>query len=211
MTAQRLLRWTVVTVASAVLLFVMTVASATPVVVRRGEASRLRLSWSARPERIEVCRTLSHEELEELEEHMRQRVQCEGHFATYALRVESDGRVLSQSVVRGAGFRHDRPLYLLRELDLPPGVHHLRIEFTRREKPDTFTAGGAPMPTGGVDTGIFAGRAQREVTERARRAAAAIPPRLSLDTVITVLENRVLVVSVDPDRRAFRLLDRGPR
>ena len=211
MTPARMLRWLATGVGSAVLLFVMTVASATPIARRRGEPSRLRLSWSARPERIEVCRTLSSEELEKLEEHMRQRVQCEGRFATYVLRVESDGRVLSRSVVRGAGFRHDRPLFLLRELDLSPGVHRLRIDFTRRERPDRSAAERPALTTQRVDTGLFAGRVEREVTERARRAAAAIPPRLRLDTVITVLENRVLVVSLDPDRRAFRLLDTQPR
>ena len=56
--------------------------SAAPVPNHSGSAALLRLSWSARPERIEVCRTLSHEELEEREEHMRLRVECDGRFAT---------------------------------------------------------------------------------------------------------------------------------
>jgi hypothetical protein len=209
MTPERIVRWTVASAGSALLLFLMTVASATPVALRRAEGSRLRLSWSARPERIEVCRTLSAEELAKLEEHMRQRVQCNGRFATYTLRVESDGKLLHESVVRGSGLRHDRPLYLLRDLDVPPGVHHVRVDLARREKPDTSKANEGPVSTTRVDTGLFAGRAQREVTERARRAAAAIPARLALDTVINVLENHVIVVSLDQDHRVFRLLDRA--
>ena len=207
MSSRRIARWALATVVSAVALLLLARASAAPVSVRRAEAARLRLSWSARPERIEVCRTLSEQELAQLEEHMRQRVQCDGRFATYALRVESDGRALLESVVRGAGLRHDRPLYLLREIDLPPGVHRVRVSFTRREKTDTGTTGGTRISTTGVDTGLFAGRAQREVVERARRAGAAIPPHVELDTTIIFLENRVVVVSLDPERRALRLLD----
>lgn len=39
--------------------------------------------FSARPQRIEVCRKLTHEEMEKSREHMRQRESCEGAFATY--------------------------------------------------------------------------------------------------------------------------------
>ena len=67
---------------------------------------------------------------------MRQRVECDGRFATYTLRVESDGQVIGETVVHGAGLRHDRPLYLLREYDVAPGVHRVRVSFTRREKTD---------------------------------------------------------------------------
>ena len=73
----------------------------------------LRLSWSARPERIEVCRALSDKELEEREEHMRQRVECDGRFATYALEVISNGRKVVEAVVRGAGSAEAVTLFTL--------------------------------------------------------------------------------------------------
>ena len=141
---------------------------------------------------------------------MRQRVECEGSFATYTLRVETDRRLVTESVIRGAGLRHDRPMYLLRELALSSGVHHVRIEFARRERKDNdATAAG---PTGGAesDTGLFAGRAEREAIERMRRRRAAIPPRLVLDTVLTFAPDHVIVVTFDRDRRALVVLD-SPR
>jgi len=210
MSPKRITHWAVSGAVTAVATFALARASATPLSIRRAESARIRLSWSARPERIEVCRTLSDKELAELEEHMRQRVQCDGRFATYALRVESDGMVVLQQVVRGAGLRHDRPLYLLREIDLAPGPHRLRISFTRREKVGADTSAYTPVATG-ADTGIFAGRRQREATERMRRARAAIPPHIGLDTTITLVESRAIVVSLDPERRALRLLSESPR
>lgn len=193
-------------------LWVLARASAAPVSFHDTATARLRLSWSARPERIEVCRTLSAAELEEREEHMRQRVECDGRFATYALRVESDGQVIDETVVRGAGLRNDRPLYLLREYDMAPGVHRVRVSFTRREKPAAAAASAETTSTE-ADTGIFAGRAQREVVEHARRAGAAIPAHLELDTTLAFAPRRVMVVTFSADRRALVLLvgGSGPR
>jgi len=168
------------------------------------------LSWNGRPERIEVCRSASDEELEREEEHMRQRVVCDGRFATYDLRVEADGRLLGESIVRGAGLRHDRPVYLLRDFDLVSGVHRLRVSFTRRERTDTIATNAAPRAPAGSDTGIFAGRAEREGDERRRRARAAIPARLLLDTTLVFAPGRVVVVTFDHDRRELYLLDGIP-
>ena len=206
MSRKQIMRAVIATVVTAAALFALARASATPIGMKRAESARLRLSWSARPERIEVCRTLSEKELEKLEEHMRQRVQCDGRFATYALQVDSDGRVLHQSIVRGAGLRHDRPLYLLREIDLPAGAHRVRITFARREMASVDSVGRTNIEVVRADTGLFAGRAQREVAERVRRAAAAIPARLELDTTMTFAANRVILVSLDPERRALRVL-----
>lgn len=163
--------------------------------------ARIRLSWSARPERIERCRQLTAEEQARREEHMRQRVECEGSFASYALQVEVDGSVTGSSVVRGGGFRHDRPLHVLDEFDIPPGTHRIRVALTRREQTDN-DAGAflAPTPTE-ADTGLFAGRAEREATERARRARAAIPPELVLDTVVTLAPRQVGLVTFDAIQR----------
>ena len=109
-------------IATAAGLALLAYASAVPLEYHVQDAARLRLSWSARPERIEVCRQLSAEEQARREEHMRQRVECEGGFATYALRVEVDGRAIGETVIHGAGLRHDRPLYLLRDYPVAPEV-----------------------------------------------------------------------------------------
>lgn len=192
-------------VASAIGLVGLARLSAAPLALHDAHGARLRLSWSARPERIETCRTLSAAELAQREEHMRQRVDCEGRSATYLLRVDVDGRPVSAGVVRGAGLRHDRPMYLLRELDVAPGSHRLRVSFLRRERTDGDAAAFATIAAVGPDTGLFAGRAQREAVEHARRARAAIPARLELDTTLTFVAGGVALVTFDAERRTLQL------
>ena len=114
-------RWFIAAIVTALSLGAMALLSAAPVRSEDSESARLRLSWSARPERIETCRVLSK-------------------FATYALDVFVDGRLVHQSVVRGAGLRHDRPIFLLREIPVPPGAHRIRVSFDRREKTDNDAA-----------------------------------------------------------------------
>ena len=200
-------RLVLATVGSVTLLWAMARASAVPLPYHDTDSARLRLSFSARPERIEVCRNVSAEEMAKREEHMRQRVECDGRFATYTLRVEADGRAIDEMVVRGAGLRNDRPIYLLREFDLPSGPHRLHVSFRRREKTDDDAAAFAPSQAGGADTGIFAGRAQREATEHARRARAAIPARLEYDTSLVFAPRRVFILTFNPERRALQLVD----
>lgn len=205
----RVARLAVAGAATALVLGLMALASAAPVPFHDDAGARLRLSWSARPERIEVCRTLSAAELAQREEHMRQRVECDGRFATYALRVETDGQVIGETVVHGAGLRHDRPLYLFREYDVRPGVHRVRVSFTRREKTDDDAAAFAKVTSAEADTGIFAGRSQREAVEHARRALAAIPAYLELDTTLAFAPRRVVIVTFTPERRTLVLLAGG--
>lgn len=194
---------TVVTIGAVVALAWGTAA---PIGYQRSPSARLRVSWSARPERIETCRTLSAAELAQRPEHMRQRVECTGRFASYLLRVDVDGRPVGESVVYGAGLRHDRPIYLFREFDVPPGEHAVHVSFTRREKTDNDAAAFAPAVASGADTGLFAGRAQREASEHARRALEAIPARLALDTALVIAPRSVTLVTLDDGRRVLRLV-----
>lgn len=181
------------------------------------DAAKLRLSWSARPERIEVCRALSADELAKRAEHMRQRVECTGRFATYQLRVETDGQSIIDTIVHGAGLRNDRPIYLLREFALAPGPRRVRVLFQRREAVDSSAdaiRSRTPRASDDVDdddTGTFAGRGRREIVERDRRARAAIPPLMVIDTVLQVAAGRVWLVTLDPERRTLTLLDEPSR
>jgi hypothetical protein len=52
---------------------------------------------------------------------------------------------------------------------------------------------------------LFAGRAQREAAERSRRARAAVPPLLQLDTTLDVAPGRTAVVSFDAVSRRLRV------
>jgi len=191
--------------ATAAALSLLAYASAVPLAYHPQDAARLRLSWSARPERIEVCRQLSTEAQARRGEHMRQRVECVGGFATYALRVEVDDRAVDESVIHGAGLRHDRPLYLLRDYSVPPGQHRIRVTLTRQEKVDTNPAAPAEAAALEADTGLYAGRSQREATERARRERAAIPPSLVMDTTFEFRPRRVALVTFNAGLRILEL------
>lgn len=207
MNAIRLVTSGVATIAG---ISLMAYLSAAPIPYHANESARLRLSWSARPERIEVCRTLSDDELARLAEHMRQRVSCDGVFATYTLRIAVDGNAIDESVIRGAGLRNDRPLYLLRDYIVPPGTHRFQVTLTRREKTDDDAAAFATAVVPDVDTGRYAGRAQREATEHSRRARAAIPASLTLDTVFSLTPRRVALVTFNAERRTLQLHAESP-
>jgi hypothetical protein len=205
----RLTRILAATLASASALWLLARASAAPLSYHDAAMALLRLSWSARPERIEVCRALSADEMARRGEHMRQRFECEGRFAMYDLHVAIDDRVVLETIVHGSGWRHDRPLYVLCDFEVTGGAHRVRVSFTRREHTigDSLLQGLAPSL--GPDTGLFAGRAERERVERVRRARAAIPARLLLDTSLALTRGRVTVVTFDSDRRALGVMTRA--
>jgi hypothetical protein len=197
--------------ATALGLALLAYTSAMPLPYHRDDTARLRLSWSARPERIEVCRRLSAEEQARLAEHMRQRVVCEGSFATYTLRVDVGGAAVAEDVIRGAGLRNDRPMYLLREYRVPAGRHRIRVTLTRRETPQDAVPAPAQAPVAGADTGLFAGRAEREDTERGRRSRAAIPRSLMLDTTLAFAPREVVLVTFNAERRILEVRAGPPR
>ncbi|MDQ8153293.1 MAG: hypothetical protein P3B98_01415 [Gemmatimonadota bacterium] len=163
--------------------------------------SVLRLSWSARPERIEQCRRLTNAELAERPQHMRLRWECEGRFARYLLTVTIDGQVLAADTVHGGGLRHDRPMHLFREYAVAPGQRRLGIRLRRIDanvRPDSTsdqTAAGAAA----------ADRETREAQERRVRRAEALPEVVALDTLLTVASQRVALVSYASGQQKFVL------
>lgn len=110
------------------------------------EAASLRLSWSAKPERIETCRALSESELAARPVHMRQTEACVGTSASYALLVIAGTDTLASDVIRGGGLRGDRPLFVLREYPMPPGATRVRVRFERREDRASSTSPGSLPP-----------------------------------------------------------------
>ncbi len=139
------------------------------------EAAELRLSWSARPERLEVCRERSDAELAERPAHMRQRMECEGRSATYALTVMVDEDTLEESVVQGSGMRQDRAVHLLRRHPVGSGAHRVRVRFVRREERTEEEA--------------------RERREHEERILESLPPRAELDTVVTFHRGAAVLVT----------------
>ena len=204
-----------VLVAAAALL-AMAWASTAPLPVHTSGDAIVRVSLGARPERIETCRTQSNEELAKVAPQMRQRVVCEGVTARYRLEVQRDGQPLLSQVVRGGGLRHDRPLYVSRELRVPPGIASFAVHITRIDTvasendtaavvdPDAGTRPAADDATG--QAGVIPGRSGREVEERRRRREEAIPPELHLQLSTPLAPGEVLLISYD--QRTRRLVAR---
>lgn len=200
-------------------------ASFAPLPDARRELAWARLSWSARPERIEHCRRLSDAELAERPAHMRLRLECEGRMAQYILHLTVDGSARFVDTVRGGGLRHDRPMHVLRDVALEPGARTLAVRLARLERSAEGDADAPraqddaiPLPdqgpepndpaatTRGASRGSLAGadrdtglgeRDRREREERQRRTGEAIPPVLTLDTLVTLSPGRVLLITYD--------------
>jgi hypothetical protein len=145
----------------------------------------LRLSWSGHPERVEVCRAVSDEELQRLPRHMRQPMICDGRTADYRLGVTVDGVTLADDPMTGGGFRRERPIYLYREFPLAAGPHQVVVRFDL------------------ADTA--AGTAARGSTSS---RLDALPRALTLDTAITLQPRTVALVTYDPERRALAIQSR---
>ena len=192
----------------------------------------IRVAWSARPERIETCRRLSDEELAKLPVHMRQRLECEGTTARYRLEVTRDGVLLDSATVQGGGMRHDREVYVSREVLIPPGPSRVNVRFVRidsssatgaddrgvgaddepraRQVPDTARRADTSARTDRARGPVLADRSVREADERRRRRAEAIPPVLSLDTVVTLASRAAILVTYDPLLRRLVAKSRLP-
>lgn len=205
----------------------ITAASHAPLTVNRSDDAMLRVAWSARPERVESCRTLGDEELEALPQHMRQRVVCEGATARYRLEVLRDGVPIDSARLRGGGMRHDRQLYVFRELPMPGGPATLEVRLTRMGPAgEAGKAGGKadgkahsghedtddrPAATGPKARGPAAtGRDLREAEEHRRRVEDEIPASLVLRERVTLMPREVVLVTYDREERRLRLVRGTP-
>lgn len=165
--------------------------SAVPWTPEPGPEAVVRLSWRARGERVEVCRDLSAEELEALPQHMRRDRVCEGTTAEYRLRVEVNEEERVDQRVQGSGEIQVRPLYVYRELRLPPGRYRLGVRLERVSPEDTGEEGEEePKPGRGLD--------------------AAVPRRLELERTVLLRPREVVLVTYDPERQALVLRSTPP-
>lgn len=120
-----LLRWGV----SAGLIALLATASRVPISSLEADQALVRLSWRFRSEEGAECRRPTQEELDQLPVHMRNPDACIGELAPYELQVDVDGARRVTRVVRPAGVRGDRPIFVYEELSLPPGRHTLAVRF----------------------------------------------------------------------------------
>jgi hypothetical protein len=87
----------------------------------------IRLSWRTPGAFVNECRTPTPEELASLPVHMRRDQVCEGRILPNRLRVTLNGDLIIDEAVRAAGAREDRPLYVFREIAVPPGEHRVHL------------------------------------------------------------------------------------
>ncbi len=131
--------------------------------------------------RINVCRPLTPEELEKIPKHMQRGGQvCEQSLLPYHLQVWLDGQLRIDEVVRPAGIRGDRPVYVQQELLLLPGTYRLRIRL-------------APASGPGQDAGATPPGPIQQAVAQAMAAAATF----DLDQPLDLRAGRVSLVELD--------------
>lgn len=187
-------------------------ASNAPLAQHADSSALLRLSWRARAERIENCRPQSEEALEKLPAHMRQALICDGITASYHLEVRRAGVVVADQIVRGGGLRHDRPLYVFREIPMPAGDASIAVRFSRVDDQTTGNGNRQDLRVPS-DAGASAARAtdamnaesrRREDENRRRQLAETVPAALSLEGQFHFAPREVVLVTYDPERRELR-------
>jgi hypothetical protein len=103
--------------------------------------------------------------------------------------VEVDRQRRMDETVQGSGEVQVRPLYVYREVALPPGEHRVEVTFER-----VGPAEGAAEEEEEEE--------EEELESRARRAReAAVPRRLELERVVRLRPREVLLVTYDAERR----------
>lgn len=170
----------------------------------------IRLSWSAKPERIEVCREVPEEELQGIPAHMRQPVVCEGRSAAYRLTVTVDGQLRGDELVTGGGARSDRPIHLFRQFRSPPGRHVVEVRFERAEGQDGRDGRDGQDGTGEsraphTPTAQPPNRSSAQAPSRPTARLDALPPRLELEAALDLPPRRVVLVTYDADRKQLVL------
>lgn len=208
------LRFSLAVIFTSAVLLAVAWGSVSPLRVASGADATLRISLGARPERIEICREQSNEELAKLAPQMRQSVICEGTTARYRLQVRRNGELLHSQEVRGGGLRHDRQLYVSRDLRVPVGpaafaVHLVRIDTVAnderhdersQERDDDNGDRRAAGDDVSLPGGAMPARATREADERRRRREESVPADLRLELDATLQPREVLLVTYDPER-----------
>ncbi|HEX7981504.1 MAG TPA: hypothetical protein VF461_23030 [Gemmatimonadaceae bacterium] len=204
----RALRLGLATIMAVGAMLALASVSAAPFRANALPEARLRVAFSARPERIETCRTPSESELANLPAHMRQGVVCEGTTATYRLEVRHDDSLVATALLRGGGLRHDRRLYALRELSVPSGHSTIDVRLVRV---DSVVARPARESHESDDhTRIGEDAFARDEDEHRRTVADEVPPLLTLRDTLTLRPREVLLVTYDQASHRLRTVRGAP-
>lgn len=142
MTRSRIL----VVVCTAAIAFLLAAISRAPYTPPGADEAILRFSWRLSVPAQENCRTRTQAELDALPAHMRSPEVCTRDDADYTLITQLDeARPDTVELARG-GLKGDRPLFVLEERTLPPGVARVRVDL-RRESSASGTSTLASLDT----------------------------------------------------------------
>jgi hypothetical protein len=176
-------------------------ASRVPYAASDADRAMIRLSWRTPGAQVEECRRVSEEELEALPVHMRREEVCERRALPYRLYVLVNGQTVYDEVVRPAGAREVRPLYVFREIPVAPGSYQVDVLW----QPE----GGAPAATAPDEPGALT-RAEDPTADRvenpSRRAAQH---RLTLSVRLALEPRDVALLTYDVDRQQLVARGRG--
>lgn len=119
------------------------------------EDALVRLAWRYRGETESVCRPITDEERARLPVHMQRDTICQASGTPHRLRLVVDGVAAADTLVRAAGARGDRPIYVFHEVLLTAGSHRIEVDFAPE------ASGGKPAPDGlSLNTTVDLGRRQ---------------------------------------------------
>lgn len=167
------------------------------------DRARLRLSWQSTSPRVEACRTPTEEELAELPPHMRMREICEGRLLPFRLRLWIDGELRIDERIRPQGARGDRPLSILHEIAVRPGVHELRVAF----EPEDGDRSSEAVEGRGAE-GVSEAPEGEAPAPGLRRAAVSEP--LALAATVELAPREVALVTREADAGGLVLRDCVP-
>jgi hypothetical protein len=156
------------------------------------EHGLVRLSWRNVGERVRICRDYTAAELQSVPQHMRRGQLCQSSLLPYRLILRIDGRMIVDRVVRPAGARHDRPLFVAEELSLEPGSYRIELDYA----PEAELAG--KLLEAGDDF-------SEEQARAALEAALHEAQQYRLKEPIRVRAGHVVLVSLNEDARSLRI------
>src|SRR5262245_57784198 len=142
----------------------------------------VRLALRTSGTRVRECRHRTAEEMAKLPVHMREGEVCERKVLPYLLTVAVD-ELRDSALVHASGVQQDRPLYVYREIPVAPGSHRVQVVFERQGKPAEEAAHDE----------------QNEPPHGEPAEAQSTPARLALDTLVTLEDRAVVLVTYDRD------------
>jgi hypothetical protein len=176
---------------AAVSLLLLAAMSRVPWRLTGDPSATLRVSARLRVEIEERCRPATAEELAAQAAHMRQPVICDKpRAAPYTLSVGVDDRILHSAPLPGSGKAGEGTLYIMEDFRIDAGARRVRVTLERDwEDP----------------AGVNASRP----TQSRESARHAIPPRLALDTTLSVEIRSIVLVTYEPEREALVIRSRS--